>query len=343
MEFALHRNFSDLAALAGDWNTLLAESITHIPFLRYEYLSTWWETRGGGEWPESELAVVTARQDGHLAGIAPLFSARNRDGSLALWLLGSIEISDYLDILVRPADLPVFLAGLLDFLARPGLLDWQLLDWHNLPEASPTLAVLQAEAEKRGLVFSQERTYHVPSIPLKGDFEIYLAGIEKKQRHEIRRKMRRLAESGLNIRWYIVKDEQALEKEVEAFLELMAEDPNKAAFLTPPMRQQMKLACRAAFDHGWLQLAFLEVDGQKAAGYLNFDYLDRIWVYNSGFSWRFMDLSAGWVLLGYLLQWANENQRSEFDFMRGNEDYKYRFGGVDSFVVRARVIRPAAS
>lgn len=343
MEFALHRNFSELAHLSDEWNALLAESITHIPFLRYEYLSTWWETRGGGEWPESELAVVTAWQDGHLEGIAPLFSARNHDGSIALWLLGSIEISDYLDILVRPAGLPVFLAGLLDFINQPGRLDWQLLDWHNLPETSPTLAVLQAEAEKCGMAFTQERTYHVPSIPLKGDFEIYLASIDKKQRHEIRRKMRRAAESGLSVRWYIVKDEQALEKEVEAFLELMAEEPGKAAFLTPAMRQQMQLACRAAFQYGWLQLAFLEVDGQKAAGYLNFDYLDRIWVYNSGIDRRFMDLSAGWVLLGYLLQWANENKRSEFDFMRGNEDYKYRFGGVDRFVVRAKVIRQSAS
>src|SRR5512136_772990 len=139
MEFALHRNFSDLEHLAEDWNSLLAESITHIPFLRYEYLSTWWATRGGGEWPESELAVVTARQDGQLAGIAPLFSARDDDGSLALFLLGSIEISDYLDILVRPADLSVFLAGLLDFITQPGPPAWQLLDWHNLPEASPTL------------------------------------------------------------------------------------------------------------------------------------------------------------------------------------------------------------
>jgi CelD/BcsL family acetyltransferase involved in cellulose biosynthesis len=105
------------------------------------------------------------------------------------------------------------------------------------------------------------------------------------------------------------------------------------------VRRQMQLACQAAFENGWLQLAFLEVDGQKAAGYLNFDYLNRIWVYNSGLDRRFMDLSAGWVLLGYLLRWANENKRSEFDFMRGDEAYKYRFGGVDGFVVRAKVMR----
>jgi CelD/BcsL family acetyltransferase involved in cellulose biosynthesis len=339
MDFALQRNFLELAPLASDWNALLAESITHIPFLRYEYLSAWWTTRGGGEWPESELAVVTAHQDGRLAGIAPVFSAHNRDGKLALLLLGSIEISDYLDILARPADLPVFLGGLLDFLARPGGLDWQLLNWHNLPESTPTLAVLQAEAGKRGWAFSQEQTYHVPSIPLTGDFETYLAGIDKKQRHEIRRKMRRAEESGHNVRWYIVEDGSTLEAEVEAFLELMAEDPEKAVFLTPAMRTQMRLACRAAFECGWLQLAFLEADGQKAAGYLNFDYLNRIWVYNSGISRRFLDLSAGWVLLGYLLEWANSNKRAEFDFMRGNEDYKYRFGGVDRFVVRAKVTR----
>ena len=339
MEFTLHRNPSDLLPLASDWNSLLSESVTHIPFLRFEYLSAWWQTRGGGEWPESELAVVTARQGGRLAGIAPMFFSRNLDGDPALLLLGSIEISDYLDIITRPADLSNFLGGLLDFIAQPGQLDWQLLDWHNLPEASPTLPVLKAEAEKRGWTFTQERTYHVPAIPLTGDFDTYLAGIDKKQRHEIRRKMRRAEDCGRTSAGISSRMAASLDAEVEAFLDLMADDPDKAAFLTPAMRTQMQLACRAAFECGWLQLAFLEVDGQKAAGYLNFDYLNRIWVYNSGMDRHFMDLSAGWVLLGYLLQWANEKKRTEFDFMRGKEDYKYRFGGVDKFVVRAKVTR----
>jgi CelD/BcsL family acetyltransferase involved in cellulose biosynthesis len=339
MDFALHRDFSDLMPRAAEWNTLLSESLTHVPFLRFEYLSTWWATRGGGEWPNAELALVTAHERGHLAGIAPLFFSRNPDGEPALLLLGSIEISDYLDIITRPADLPDFLSGLLDFVSQPGQPDWKLLDWHNLLETSPTIPALNAEAEKRGWSILQEHTYHVPTVALPGDFDAYLAGIDKKQRHEIRRKMRRAEESGQQVRWYIVEDAPSLEAEVEAFLGLMAEDPEKAAFLTPPMREQMRMACRAAFENDWLQLAFLEVDGQKAAGYLNFDFLNRIWVYNSGVSQRFRELSPGWVLLGHLLKWANEHGRSEFDFMRGDEDYKYRFGGVDKFLVRARVVR----
>jgi len=45
------------------------------------------------------------------------------------------------------------------------------------------------------------------------------------------------------------------------------------------------------------------------------------------------------VLLGYLLQWANEQGRSEFDFLRGAEEYKYRFGAIDRFVMRATLAR----
>jgi CelD/BcsL family acetyltransferase involved in cellulose biosynthesis len=119
----------------------------------------------------------------------------------------------------------------------------------------------------------------------------------------------------------------------------MAQDPEKAAFLTDVMRSQMKAGVHAAFRAGWLQLAFMEVDGEKACGYLNFDYDNKIWVYNSGLDRKFMDLSPGWVLLGYLLQWANENKRAEFDFLRGDEDYKYKFGGLDRHVMRVKITK----
>jgi CelD/BcsL family acetyltransferase involved in cellulose biosynthesis len=88
-----------------------------------------------------------------------------------------------------------------------------------------------------------------------------------------------------------------------------------------------------------LQLAFLEIGGEKAAGYLNFDFGNQIWVYNSGIDARFRELSPGWVLLSHLLRWANEQKRACLDFLRGAEEYKYRFGGVDRYVARVRIAR----
>jgi CelD/BcsL family acetyltransferase involved in cellulose biosynthesis len=52
-----------------------------------------------------------------------------------------------------------------------------------------------------------------------------------------------------------------------------------------------------------------------------------------------MEFSPGWVLLGHTIEWCCENGRYEFDFMRGDEEYKYRFGGVNKYVMRARVIK----
>jgi CelD/BcsL family acetyltransferase involved in cellulose biosynthesis len=343
MQLQAIRSLSDLEALAGEWNDLLQHSASDVPFLRYEYLTTWFTTLGGGEWSAGDLYVVAGRNaQGCLAGIAPLFFTTNREGLPALMLLGSIEISDYLDVIVRHEDLAASVEALFDHLSTPQAPDWQVLDWWNLLDSSATLPVLQAAAERRGWTFTRELLQHCPSIPLPGDWERYLAEqVDKKQRHEIRRKMRRAESYDEPVRWYIVQDESRLDSEIEAFLDLMAHDAQKKSFLSDAMRIQMRLGARAAWDAGYLQLSFLEVSGQKAAGYINFDYENRIWVYNSGLDFSFRELSPGWVLLGYLLQWANENKRAVFDFLRGDEEYKYRFGGIDRHVVRAQITRQA--
>jgi len=334
MEYTLQKDFSALRA--ADWNALLDESISDVPFLRHEYLSIWWQTRGGGEWTEAELVMVTASEEGKLVGIAPLFKS-NHAGRPALLLLGSLEISDYLDLIVRGADLPRFLGGLLDFLDTSGLSAGAAFDWYNLPDSSPTLPALKAEAEKRGWTYTEEVYHPTPRIALGGDFEAYLASIEKKQRHEIRRKMRRAAEYGIPVRFRIVEDGAALDTEMEALFELMVQDSQKAAFLTAAMRSQLQASVRAAHENGYLWLAFLEVNGAKAAATLNFDYKNKLWGYNSGVNREFIDLSPGWVLLAHVIQWACEHGRYEFDFMRGDEEYKYRFGAANRFVMRVRL------
>ena len=336
MDFKLHKDFSEINA--ATWNELVEQSIADTPFSRYEYLAEWWKTLGGGEWQTAELVLVSATENDQLIGIAPLFIAEY-DGQQALMLVGSIEISDYLDLIVREADLSRFLSGLIDFLASALAGNWSAIDWYNLPDNSLTLAALKAESEKRSWVYHEEIYRPTPRIALNGSFEEYLSRVEKKQRHEIRRKMRRAAESDLNVRFLVIDREANIENEINNFFDLMVQDPNKANFLHPAMREQMTVTIHAAFEQNYLWLAFLEVDGVKVAASLNFDYKNKLWGYNSGVSRAHMELSPGWVLLSHVIQWCCENGRHEFDFMRGDEDYKYRFGGVNRFVMRERVIK----
>lgn len=341
MEFTLHKDFSEIDP--ETWNTLVEQSIANTPFSRYEYLSEWWKTLGGGEWKNATLVLVSAHENDELVGIAPLF-IDEYDGQQSLLLIGSIEISDYLDLIVREADLPRFLPGLVDFLASPFVSaqgdadNWSAIDWYNIPDSSPTLAALKADSEGRGWNYHEEVYRPTPRIPLNGSFDDYLMNIDKKQRHELRRKMRRADESG-RVRFSIVDKGADIEPELDNFFHLMVQDPGKAEFLHDAMREQMSNTIRAAHKHGYLWLAYLEVDGVKAAATLCFDYKNKLWGYNSGVSFDFKDISPGWVIMGHTIQWCCENGRYEFDFMRGDEEYKYRMGGVNKYVMRAKVTR----
>ncbi len=336
MEFRRYTHFDALASFKEDWNQLSLQSASAAPFLTYDYLEAWWRTRGGGEWPEdSQLVLVGAFEAEQLVGIAPLFHARNLQDEPALMLVGASEVSDFLDFIVRPEDLARFLSGLIDFLLNDDALpDWEVLDFYNLLEESPTLPALESEAERRGWAHQQIHLQPSPYVPLPGDFEAYLAGIDSKQRHEIRRKLRNLDSSPVHGELMFAENPGTLHDEVDAFLAMMAQDPNKRDFLTDAMRQHLHNTAQVAFDKGWLQLAFFAIDGKKAAANFAFNFNGRLWLYNSGWEWGYREFSPGWLLLTHLIRWATENGIQELDFMRGDEAYKYKFGGIDRHVWR---------
>ena len=124
---------------------------------------------------------------------------------------------------------------------------------------------------------------------------------------------------------------------MDAFFDLMVLDDEKREFLTDTMREQMRSIMRWAFNEKILQLSFMTIAGNKAAAYLCFDFQERVWVYNSGFDPQYREFSPGWVMLGYLIQHAIESGKKSFDFMRGDEDYKYRFGAAESHVLKIEI------
>jgi len=339
MEFKQYNTFDALTNYKEDWNRLLRKSASVVPFLTFDYLDAWWQTRGGGEWSaDSQLVLVAAFEDEKLIGIAPLFYAENILGDPALMFVGAIEVSDFLDVIVRPEDLEDFISGLIDFLLNCNdISDWEVLDFYNLLEESPTLKALEAEAERRGWAHQQIHLQPAPYLPLPEGFDTYLAGIDGKQRREIRRKLRNFESSFVDGELVFAEDPDTLHEEVDIFLAMMAQDPNKCKFLTDAMRQHLHNTAQVAFENSWLQLTFFTIDGEKAAANMAFNFNERLWLYNSGWEWDYREFSPGWLLLTHLIQWATENGIQELDFMRGDEGYKYKFGGVDRHVYRATV------
>jgi CelD/BcsL family acetyltransferase involved in cellulose biosynthesis len=315
--------------LASEWNTLVQESIANTPFQRLDYQQSWWQHLGPGN-----LYTVAVRNDGHqndgrLVGIGSFYLIDE-----TLYFNGCVEESDYLDLIATPEHTEKVWELVLDCLDSDGMPRWNCIDLCNVPAASPTRDILPRLAESRGFSFSTEVHEVCPIIPLAGTFDDYLAGLDKKQRHEVRRKMRRAAEAGLEIQ--TVGPDDDIETAVNDFLLLLQKShPDKAEWLNDGRTAHFHQIAAAAQANGTLQLMFAVMEGQQAATLFNYDYNGRIYVYNSGFDPdAFSHLSAGVVLTAKAIEWAIENGRHSFDFLRGNEVYKYRFGAEDTTVHR---------
>ena len=335
LEIHSYHDPSGFEVLAAEWNDLLHHSAADTIFLTLEYQRTWWQHLGGGE-----ILILGLRDDGELVGIAPLLVKTEPQGQRAVTFIGCVEVADYLDFVVAREREEEVYAALVDFLASPRAPAWDMLDLCNIHQDSPTLRLLPGLAEARGWAISTVKDDVCPVVRLPGTWEEYLQMLDGKERHELRRKLRRAA-SLPALNWYIVGRQHDLEAEFEEFLNLMAAStPDKAAFLTPHMRNFFRHLAREAYEAGWLQLVFLEIGQQKAAAYFNFVYNNRVLVYNSGLDWRtFPQVGAGIILMAYCIRHAIEQGREVFDFMQGSERYKYQFGGQDMEVRRLLVRR----
>lgn len=316
--------------LKSEWNGLLENSVTDTPFSTYEWHSHWWEAYHPGD-----LWVLAFRDaDNCLRGIASFFIETNDSGHRAVHFVGCEDVTDYLDILADKDHLRTVYEALADTLVENREL-FDNIDLCNIPADSPTYQLLPDLLVKRGLAVNTQKQEVCPIIPLPETFDDYLQMLDKKQRKEIQRKLRLAKGQGDSLNWYIANGRHDIHEEVEKFLKLMASShPEKAQFLENEQHVTFfKSIVPSAAEAGWLQLNFLEISGEPVAAYVNFDYNNRIWVYNSGLEpGKAAALSPGIILLSYNIEHAIEQQRDTFDFLRGDEQYKYRMGGQDSIV-----------
>ncbi len=337
MRIESHFEAGGFSALKPEWNHLLEQSYHNNLFLTWEWQSTWWKHLGEGS---LLLLGMRAEDDGRLAGIAPLFRSQAESGEAVLYLNGCRDVSDYLDLIVEAGQEQAVYQALLDYVEDEAP-DWDLLDFCNIPQDSPALVKFKEMAEARGYRTRVEVEDVCPVITLPDTWDDYLMTLDGKQRHEVRRKLRKADREG-SARFIIVGEEHDLRTEMESFVELHQQSaPEKDEFMDPTMQAFFFDAAEVLHARGWLQLAFVELNGQKAATLLNFDYGDSILVYNSGYDpFSFRKLSPGIVVTARCIEQAISLGRSKFDFLRGDEVYKYRFGAEDTDVRRLLIAKP---
>lgn len=341
MHVEIVRDPSVLEAFQKPWAALHTQSRTATLFNTPHWAQVWWRHFGDAE----SLRLFLVRDAaGALVGLAPMYLTENETGERLLRFVGGVDVSDYLDVLACAGAEQHVAEALVAAWAELCRCEGVVIDLYGLPDASPMREAFLRAAPLRGLCADSARAEVCPVLELPPDWESYLAGLARKQRHELRRKVRKAGQEAL-VSWYQVRGVTPAEvvEAMETFFALHASSgPDKAAFMTPRMRAFFLDMAQTMAAAGWFLLDVLLVNGQPAAAYLTFDYEDAILLYNSGYDPTLLpEMSPGWVLLAYGIERAIALGRRRFDFLRGNEEYKYQFGGRSTSIHRLRLARAA--
>ena len=371
---AIHRPFDTIPP--ATWDALASATPWATPFSRWGFQRAWWDAYGANAHDQTLVVMADAAPDdatpvaivplmhrhevepddailrtrmrgaGHAAPLTPVAADRKAV------FFGASYHADYATVLARPADVPAVARAVADALASDAIAGdehpepWDVIDLRRLrcgdPAADELATAFGAHLASDGWTVVREREEVCPILDLAPGlgFEGYLGALGKKERHEVRRKIRR-AEAAGEVRLERSTDPVG---DLDAFVNLHQKKWGEDGLFPPtPGGAQSRAFFRGLFEHcgpdGQVVLQFLTVGGRRIAAGVWFDDGETLYFYNAGVDPDARDLSPGVLLVARSIEMALQAGRSRFDFLRGDEPYKYGWGATDVPIQRLLVVR----
>lgn len=310
-----------------EWDFVLSRSFRPSPFLSRHFLAPWARTFAAGH----SKRIYRWVRNGETAGFLFLCLCDDEAG----WeLLGGEQVSDSLDAVVVSGGEAGFWSEFLSrsrdlFSSRPLLLP-------NLVEGSPSIACLPRVCAEFGYSFRLEEMDRSPYVPLPSSFEEYFRLLGTKERHELRRKIRRASAAARGLSFRVTRTREEFEQDFPSFIALhRLSHTGKAEFMDDRMAGFFRDMAEGFLSTGRLRLVFLSGEDAVMASALQIEWNGALLLYNSGFDPNYREVSPGLVLLARCIEDAIRQGHREYDFLRGRERYKYDLGGRDRIVYRA--------
>jgi CelD/BcsL family acetyltransferase involved in cellulose biosynthesis len=303
-----------------EWKELMKRDPNRHIFSTPEWNKTWWAEFKA----DKELFILRMHRDGEIAALVPLYLKRE-DGRTILRFIGGIDLTDYLGPICSLEDRDRVAEAIVEWL-QDAPIDWDELDAHNMPVPFGFAEFLVDHADRRGfdITLEQEETSAVLVLP--SSWEEYEASLDSKERHELRRKRRRLAREHPDARVRSATEE-TFAADLKTFVDMhRGAEGMKGHFMRSNIASFFERMADAFMPLGWLRLDLLEIGGSAVAATFGFQLERTFYLYNSAYEPEARRLSPGLVLASELVQRAIDEGREQFDFLRGPERYKYQLG-----------------
>jgi CelD/BcsL family acetyltransferase involved in cellulose biosynthesis len=323
------RDSRSFEALRGEWNELLSCSAADSVFLTWEWLYSWFRTHPRGH----ALFLVTVRSGAKLVALAPFvyrrFDLRRPQPLPCLEFMGAGTVgSDYLDLIVRDGCESAAMELIIELLANQK----RAFEFTNYRIGSSTAESLTRHLKQRGWAVDFGQRNICPHIDLSAHtWDSYLASLSNRHRSNLVRRTRILQEK-FRFRFETIRSERDRGSSLGILVRLhnlrWKGKGHSEAFRASEILQFHEEFSRLALSCGWLRLFILYLDDVPAAALYGMVYQRKFYFYQSGFDPAFATYSVGLVLMGQVIQSAIAEGAREFDFLHGNESYKFLWANL---------------
>lgn len=318
------------------WRELLARDPNRHVFATPEWNKLWWEEFGG----DKDLFLLTMSRGEDVAAIVPLYR-KTEGGRRILRFIGGIDLTDYLGPICLLDDRDHVAEALIAWL-RGTTDEWDELDAHNMPVPLGFAEFIVDHADRAAMEFHLDQEETSAVLPLPGDWDGYLASLGSKDRHELRRKRRRVERDHPDA---VVRTAtpETLVADFKTFVEMhRGAEGHKGHFMRPEIATFFERVARSFMELGWLRLDITEIADRAIASTFGFVLDGTFYLYNSAYDPDLARLSPGFVHVSELVKNSIEEGIKTFDFLRGPEKYKYQMGAQAVPLNNVRVVNRQA-
>lgn len=317
----------ELSTIRDEWQQLHAAVPGVTPFVHPAWHETWLRHFG----QEAHPLYLAIRLEDALIGALALDMATSTARTL-----GDSNVRDYGGPFTVPGSEQEVAHGVLEWLLEdmtPAASFW------GLAAGSLVHDTLLQAADFWGWKVTSEAESVCPTVDLPATFEGYVAALPKHDRHELRRKLRHLEAAG-DVQFTTATAPDAVRDGMDSLFSMMrASRADKAEFLTPQMEAFFRDLAVTFAELGMTRLATLSLNGEAVATLLAFDCGGQRYLYNSGYDPARQDLAVGLLSKALSLRDAIESGLSVYDFLRGDERYKFNLGGKAREIVTLHLRR----
>lgn len=315
------RDYEQFVSLEIEWNDAVQRAQIPHPFLRHEWVRTWWDSFQG----DRQLQILIVRDAHRIVGIAPLMRENAVVYGLPVRRLALLanDHTPRTDFVIAGDENEVYRAMWSSLASEMDR--WDVLQLTQLPETSQTIRVMSGLASADQLPIGTWESSQSPYLELAGTWESYWASLSAKFRSNVRNRLTRLkpiAQPTLEI----LSDKAAIAAACDDVWRLEAsgwKDKEGTSIGSDPKVEKFYtlLADRAA-DHGWLRLLFLTVGGRRIAVSYSAVYDGRLFLLKTGHDREFHACSPFKLLTYFAAQEAYARGLREIDFLGDTEPWK---------------------